>query len=96
MELKERKEITKEVIIGHKCDDCGKEIIGALPLDWCKITAHHHEWGNDWEDSYSYNEICSIKCFISKIKELVSEYEEYPSSLINETPTTYWKQLLEK
>lgn len=73
MDIKKTKEVTevKTVTVGHKCDNCGKVHDGQLPDDWHIISSHHNEWGNDSIDSYQCYDVCSPKCYIEKLTEVV-------------------------
>lgn len=87
MKIKETKEVTetKEVVIAHKCDVCGKEHKGNyFPDDWHSFSSSHNHWGNDSVDSLEYHEVCSPKCYIKKLGECVDEFENFSDAKIDE------------
>lgn len=73
MEITEIHNVTleKEVIIGIKCDICGRDIHGRY---WTLISGHR-DWGNDSCDSVEHFELCSEKCVQSKIKDYFKDCE---------------------
>jgi len=70
----------REVIVGYKCDHCGKE----TKEEMNRLTYHHQEWLNDSVESFEYEHVCSLKCFIERIKYLYEHGQfigkEYPTS----------------
>jgi len=62
--------VTRECIVGKKCDICGKEIpptviphrYGEPIHDYYEVTTHHDDWGNDSVESYERFEACSPEC----------------------------------
>lgn len=78
MYLKEQKSVTefKEITVGIKCDVCGKiHKCSYIPDEWHNISMHHNDWGNDSVDSYESFDVCSPKCYITKLKECVKELD---------------------
>lgn len=74
MRLEEQKQVTKLDIVttGYRCDNCGKETkADRLPDEWHNFSSHHNEWGNDSCDSYEYYHVCSPKCYIEKLTDVV-------------------------
>jgi hypothetical protein len=86
MELTEYKEVIKKqsVIIGYKCDNCGKiHKEDYFPNNWHKFEATHNSWGNDGCDSYEYYMACSIKCYINLIKIAIKDFASYSNAKID-------------
>ncbi len=86
MKIKERKEVTeiKTVVVGRKCDVCGKTHEGRYtPDEWHEFDHHHNEWGNDSVDSYEYHEVCSAECYAVKFKQCVKELEGYTNAEVD-------------
>lgn len=62
--------VTRECIVGKKCDVCGKEIpptavpheYGEPVYDYYEVTTYHNDWGNDSIDSYESRDACSPDC----------------------------------
>lgn len=62
--------VTRDCVVGKKCDVCGKEIPPtAIPhrhgepvFDYYEVTTHHSDWGNDSCDSYEHYDACSPDC----------------------------------
>lgn len=85
MKIVERKKVTHtsvdEVIIGRKCDICGKEI---EPIDFIRnynyfvIHTWHYDWGNDSVDSHEYKDACCPECVIDFAKKYVNNSFEKP------------------
>jgi len=76
MYLKEKKTVTeiKDVTVAIKCDICGKIHKGShIPKKWHNISMHHNDWRDD--DNYEYFDVCSPKCYITKLKECVEELD---------------------
>jgi hypothetical protein len=73
MDIQETKVITevKTVIVGYKCDNCGKIHNGDFPDEWHHFSSHHNEWGNDSIDSYEYYDVCSPECYVDKLTDVV-------------------------
>ena len=65
--IKETKQEIREVevIVGIKCDICGKNIKGKY---WWLMTSHN-DWGHDSVDSIKHYDLCSEKCVSNMFKE---------------------------
>lgn len=82
-EIRKTKEVTevKQVIIGHKCDCCGKTIEGkSTPNDWFHFSSGHEDWGNDSFESIEYYDACSPKCFLGIAENALKELKDYANS----------------
>jgi len=80
VKIVERKEVTHvtvdEVIIGRKCDICGKNIEKANDLkDYNYFVIHtwHNDWGNDSIDSHEYYDACCPECVMKFTKEYIEK-----------------------
>ena len=96
MRITQYKEVTekREVIIGIKCDGCGKIHNGeSMPEGWHEFSAHHNHWGNDSVDSWNWYTACSPECYSRLLDETISEYEEYWSSKIDGFSIDFAKNL---
>ena len=67
MEITKDEEITvkKEVLVGLKCDICGKDI----HKGYWTLTTGHNDWGNDSCDSTKHFDLCSKECVQKKLEE---------------------------
>ena len=60
--------IIRELVIGKKCDVCGREIpptsrtFPRKEIPFFDVTTYHNDWGNDSVDSYEYFHACSPDC----------------------------------
>ena len=78
MKITEKKEVTHvtvdEVIVGRKCDICGKSIekTGAF-YNYFVIHTWHHDWGNDSIESHRYKVACCPECVMKFTQEYVEE-----------------------
>ena len=90
MRIIERKEVThvevEDVLIGRKCDICGKEI---LPLkeaykgqyNYFTIATHHNDWGNDSVDSWEYKDACCPDCVMTFTESyILKAYDRFTNS----------------
>lgn len=86
MRIIERKEVThvevEDVLIGRKCDICGKSI---LPMEYAGynyfcITTHHSDWGNDSIDSWEYKDACCPDCVMSFTESYIRKALEQPTN----------------
>ena len=93
----ERKEVIKtiyeDVPVSGKCDICGKALLpvdkSKIPptcdfdvYDYYRITTHHHDWGNDSIESYSYTDCCCLDCalkFINRYWEGCTRSKPWPT-----------------
>jgi hypothetical protein len=72
-----KKEVVKieEVYIGFQCDYCKKKFNRDEndddDDDYYSFNSHHSYWGDDSIESYDHYEVCSGKCFIGKVKEIL-------------------------
>ena len=80
MQIVERKEVTHvtvdEVIVGRKCDICGKNIEkprGERNYNYFVIHTWHSDWGNDSIDSHQYYDACCPKCVMKFTKEYIEQ-----------------------
>jgi len=80
MNITEVRQANQEVVIGHKCDVCGKESEGSLPKDWHHLYHKHYDWGNDSVDSYESFDVCSSECYLARLKESVYELRNHDKS----------------
>lgn len=79
MEIQKQKEVIeyKNVIVGYKCDCCGKEIkTDSFPDEWHMFKSGHNEWGNDSFESIKYYEVCSPECYSKKFIEVIENEME--------------------
>ena len=79
--IKEKKEVVKyeTVTIGHKCDQCGKEVHegDGFPDGWHEFISGHYGWGNDSIESIKQHLVCGGKCYLDRVKELIPELKQY-------------------
>ena len=97
MYKKERKEVKeqRQVIVAVVCDNCGKEHKGSeQPDEWHSFSGHHNEWGNDSVDSCEYYQVCSPKCYVEKLTEVVKEFDGYRSAEIDDMTIDFAKSLV--
>ena len=80
MKITEKKEVTHvtvdEVIVGRKCDVCGKEIEKSYDgrnYNYFVIHTHHSDWGNDSVDSHKYYDACCPACVMKFTKDYVED-----------------------
>lgn len=80
MKISERKEVTHvtvdEVIVGRKCDVCGKDIEKSrdgMNYNYFVIHTHHCDWGNDSVDSHEYYDACCPECVMKFTKDYVED-----------------------
>nr|AKH47509.1 hypothetical protein [uncultured marine virus] len=69
MRLTEKQTISYigDVVIGYKCDNCGKLHNGEeLPINWHEFLVSKYSYSES-EEVY----VCSPECYISKIKKCV-------------------------
>lgn len=95
----EQKEVRqfKDVIIGCKCDNCGKIVNTAIPDDWYHFNAHHGDWGNDSGESYEYFDACSPRCFLDLVWAAVVELKGHENTgEIADMPYKFAKKLVEE
>jgi hypothetical protein len=78
MKITERKEVThtiiEEVIVGRKCDICGKTINCVDRLgnyNFFTIHTWHNDWGNDSCESHEYLDACSPECVMKFTEEYI-------------------------
>lgn len=69
--------VTRDCIVGKKCDVCKKEIpplvYGEPVYDYYEVTTYHNDWGNDSMDSYEYFDACSPDCAYKLWEEYIHE-----------------------
>lgn len=80
MQIVERKEVTHvtvdEVIIGRKCDICGKDIEKTndeRSYNYFVIHTWHSDWGYDSIDSHKYYDACCPECVMEFTKEYIEK-----------------------
>jgi len=98
MKVQVKKEVTKieYVTTHHVCDACGKESHSNSERScWHRFNSNHQAWGNDSCDSFEYYEVCSVPCYILKLKEGINNADEYGGE-VDEFNIPFAKLLLEK
>lgn len=70
--------VTKTVIVGYRCDRCGKEDKEAI--NWVEMHHGHGGWGNDSCDSVEHFDLCSPKCYLEQLRESADDMRGYPAS----------------
>ena len=79
MKITEKREVTKKVIedvlLGRKCDICGKQIekIQSGFYNYFVIHTWHHDWGNDSCESHEYKDACSPECVMNFTQTYISD-----------------------
>lgn len=76
MKITEKKEVTHvsvdEVIVGRKCDICGKNIEKRNGFyNYFVIHTWHHDWGNDSIESHRHYDACCPECVMKFTQEYV-------------------------
>ena len=97
MRIKEIQYIARneEIVIGIKCDVCGKIHKGnCLPDNWHEFDHHHGEWGNDSPDSFKWHQVCSPECYFKKLKECVSNLKGRSDASIDEFEIQFARKLI--
>lgn len=84
MKIIESKEVIRKqlenVIVGRKCDVCGKQI-QQMPMygyNYFLIHTWHMDWGNDSVDSHEYIDACCAKCVMEYVEPYVSDAYSRP------------------
>lgn len=84
MKITENKEVVRkqleQVIVGRKCDICGKHI-EKMPMygyNYFLIHTWHMDWGNDSIDSHEYIDACSPKCALEYAENYISDAYSRP------------------
>ena len=84
MKITEDKEVIKKriesVIIGRKCDICGKPIeeLRHYGYNYFLIHTWHNDWGNDSIDSHEYKDACCPECVIKFTESYISDAYKKP------------------
>lgn len=78
MKITEKKEVTHvsvdEVIVGRKCDICGKNIEKRNGFyNYFVIHTWHHDWGNDSIESHRYKDGCCPECVMKFTQEYIED-----------------------
>jgi|GEM_PF-4304635 len=97
MEIKIEKQVTKvkNVVIGYKCDNCGKEVSQTrFPDEWHQFRSGHNEWGNDSYESIERNQVCSPDCYVEKLIKLVDEMENINDGQVGDMQIKFAKRMV--
>ena len=84
MKITEKKEVTHvtvdEVIVGRKCDICGKQIerIKYYGYNYFLIHTWHNDWGNDSIESHEYMDACCPECVMKFAESYLSDAYKKP------------------
>lgn len=92
MDLKEIRAVNQEVIVGCRCDQCGKE--SATYDNWVVSSHGHSEWGNDSIDSYETFDLCSPQCYLYQLAASVEHMSGYSSAQVDDLPIDFIRGLL--
>ncbi len=75
MQIKKEKQITIEVPVAHKCDNCGKIVQGeCFPEGWHDFSIEEIKSHGTYPESHEPI-VCSPKCYIEMLKKIIEEYE---------------------
>ncbi len=79
MEIKEKKQVLREVTIAHKCDNCGLVVQGEdIPANW-----HIFSSFESFEDTYESYEVCSPECYSIMLTEILQEMKDVKDGVID-------------
>lgn len=87
-----QKTVTQSVIVGYKCDVCGKESERAE--DWATMAHHHSQWGNDSCDSVENFDLCSPECYLIQLRSSADEMSSYYTAEIDDKPLAFVQRLI--
>lgn len=76
MDITEKKTVERieEVVVGKKCDFCGRTVDNHNYF--CVVTSHN-DWGNDSIDSFEYQDACCSDCVLKFAEEYIkSAYDD--------------------
>lgn len=92
MDLYETKNVEQKVLIGCRCDQCGKE---SSNLDNWVVSSHRHsDWGNDSIESYETFDLCSPQCYLYQLAASVEHLDRYSSAQVDDMPIEFVRGLL--
>ena len=94
MDIVEQKQVTKQVVIGRRCDVCGKETTGLSDPNFYHFNSHHNDWGSDSEESYEWHDVCSSDCYFGKLKDLISDNSDSTTFEADEKSIDFIKQMI--
>ena len=84
MEIKEKKQVLREVTIAHKCDNCGLVVQGEdIPANWHIFSSHSNDNPYESIDTYESYEVCSPECYSIILSEIVQEMESVNNGVID-------------
>ena len=98
MEIKKQEQVTqvKNVTVGHKCDNCGKEVNESrFPDEWHQFTSGHNEWGNDSYESIEQHDVCSPKCYVEKLTKVVGEMEDINDGEVDDMEVQFARRMVD-
>ena len=78
MKIEETKEVVRKtverVVVGRKCDVCGREILKKNgQYNYFLITTHHSDWGSESFESYEYFDACDPCCADLFMRKYINE-----------------------
>ena len=87
MKITEKKEVTHvtvdEVIVGRKCDICGKEIKKSrdnYSYNYFVIHTYHSDWGNDSIESHECFDACCPECVVMFSSDYICDAFKYTNN----------------
>ncbi len=94
-EITKKQKVEQEVVVGTKCDICGKKSDEAEPDGWHETYHGHEDWGGDSIDSMEYFDVCSPKCYIKLLNKSVKELGRRRTGYIGDMSIHFAVRLLE-
>ena len=70
---RETQMVPRETTVGMTCDGCGRTADGE-PDDWHSFGSHHNDWGNDSCESSEHWDVCSGRCYLDMVRQIVDDY----------------------
>lgn len=90
------RQVMKRVVVRTVCDGCGAARSGEPPDEWCSFSSYHGEWGNDSIDTHDDHDVCSARCYVAVVRELVAErWPDCPSLVVDGKSLPFLRGLLE-
>jgi len=98
MDITEKRQVEKDVIIAVKCDICSTQVDSTdyeVPDTWHQFASSHNSWGDESWTSHKQYDVCSPKCFIAKLHSVVKELKTDTSPEIGDMKLPFLERLLE-